>query len=145
MKLNLYPLCMLLTAALMLSACSLLEKIEQSPMTSQLVTNQITLRFIAGADDPVQRAENVRDVIQDVSERLQGSEAVTLESLDQYVRSQIDWQRYSLADQELINFGLTKARAAIADLIGEGVVDPDERHTVSTLLRWIDQAAQRVQ
>lgn len=133
------------SAVIAVPGCSLLEEIEKSPMTSQLVTNQLTLRFIAAADQPVERAEDLREVIQEVSDHVQGSDSVTIASLDEYVRSKIDWQRYSLADQELLNFGLTKAREVISNLIGEGVIDPAERHTVSTLLRWIDQAAQRVQ
>jgi len=60
------------------------------------------------------------------------------------VRDRINWANYSLADQELLNYGLTTARVAIQDLVGEGVIELDQRESLETLLRWIDQAAQRV-
>jgi hypothetical protein len=129
---------------LALSGCAVLEKIESSPMTSQLITNQITLRFIAGSDDPVQRAANVRDVVEKVRGQVAADKSFTLAGLDEAVRAEIDWQALSTADQELLNFGLTKANAAIAELIGDGVIDPAGMATVATLLTWIDQAAQRV-
>ena len=129
---------------LALTACSTLEKIESSPMTSQLITNQITLRFIAGSDDPVERAARVREVVEKVRGQVSAGKSFTLADLDEAVRDEIDWQALSPADQELLNFGLTKASAAIAELIGEGVIGPDDRGTVATLLTWIDQAAQRV-
>ena len=129
---------------LAMAACSTLDQIESSPMTSQLITNQITLRFIAGSDDPVERAARVREVVELVRSQVSGDETYTLSALDEAVRSEINWQSLSIADQEILNFGLTRARAAIADLVGEGVIEPDDRGTVATLLTWIDQAAQRV-
>ena len=60
------------------------------------------------------------------------------------MREKIDWSKYSMADQELLNYGLTTARVAIQDLVGKGVIQIDQRETLETLLRWIDQAAQRV-
>ena len=129
---------------LAMAACSTLEQIESSPMASQLITNQITLRFIAGSDDPVERAARVREVVEKVRGQVSSDKSFTLADLDEAVRAEIDWQALSPADQELLNFGLTKASAAIAELIGEGVIGPDDRGTVATLLTWIDQAAQRV-
>ena len=129
---------------LAMAACSTLEKIESSPMASQLITNQITLRFIAGSDDPVERAARVREVVEKVRGQVSAGKSFTLADLDEAVRAEIDWQALNAADQELLNFGLTKASAAIAELIGEGVIGPDDRGTVATLLTWIDQAAQRV-
>ena len=129
---------------LVLSACSALSQIESSPMASQLITNQITLRFIAGSDNPVERAARVREVVEKVRGQVSAGKSFTLADLDEAVRAEIDWQALNAADQELLNFGLTKASAVIAELIDEGVVDPAGRATVAALLTWIDQAAQRV-
>jgi hypothetical protein len=131
-------------ALLAMAGCSTLEKIESGSMTSQIVTSQITLRFIAGSDDPAQRAVSVRDVVKKVRGQVSSDKSFTLADLDEAVRAEIDWQALSAADQELLNFGLSKANAAIAELIGDGVIDPAGRATVATLLTWIDQAAQRV-
>ena len=135
-------LALILAWVLALSGCAVLDKIEESPMTAELITNQITLRLIAGADDPVARAVKVREKAAMIHEGL-GNE-YTLVELESSVRDQVDWQDYSAADQELLNFAITKAGQAIKELIGDGVVDPQERVTVDTLFRWIDQAAARV-
>lgn len=127
-----------------LSACAVLEQVEKSPMTAQLVTDQITLRFIAGSDDPVARAERVRAVVAKVRSHVSGTESYSIAALDQVVREQINWQSLSVADQALLDYALSKARSSLADLIGEGVVDPEQSETVDTLLTWIDNAAARV-
>jgi len=129
---------------LALSGCAVLENIESSPMASQLITNKITLRFIAGSDDPVERAAQVRNVVEKVRGQVSADKSFTLAGLDESVRAEIDWQALNAADQELLNFGLDKANAAITELIGDGVIDPAGMATVATLLTWIDQAAQRV-
>jgi len=136
-------LLVMITAVFLLMGCSVIDKIEESPMTSELVTNQLTLRFIAGADDPIERATKLREKLADIETKLPGE--YTLLELDSVVRAEIDWQKYSLADQELLNFALTKARDVILDLVGEGLINPEDKATIDTLFRWIDQAAQRVQ
>lgn len=129
---------------LALSACTVLENIESSPMTSQLITNQITLRFIASSDSPIERASQVRERIAEIRDKFDGGQTYTLADISQAVRKKIDWQAMSPADQELLDFALTRANTALTELIGEGVVDPDDRETIGTLLTWIDNAALRV-
>ena len=133
---------MLVAAMVVIQGCSVIDKIEESPMTAELITNQITLRIIAGAENPVERAQEVRDTLTRIKTDL--GEVYTLSELNMKVREEINWQNYSLADQELLNFALTKAGEVIAKLIGDEVVDPEERYRVETLFRWIDQAAARV-
>ena len=137
-------LLVMITAAFLLMGCSVIDKIEESPMTSQLITNQITLRFIAESDDPVERAARVREVVAKVRTQVNGDQTYTLAAIDEAVRDEIKWQSMSIADQEILNFGLTKARSAIDELVTDGVIDPEAQQTVATLLMWIDQAAQRV-
>lgn len=136
---------LLMLAIALVAGCGALEKIETAPMTSRLVTDQITLRFIAGANDPVERAEGVRAVIDKIRGRVNGEKSYTLAEINQAVQDAISWDSLSLADQNLLRFGLGNARVALAKLIGEGVVDPDERQTIGMLLTWIDDAAARVQ
>jgi len=129
---------------LALSGCAAFEHIESSPMTTQLITNQITLRFIASSDSPVERASKVRERIAEIRGQFDGDQTYTLADISQAVRKKIDWQAMSPADQELLDFALTRANTALTDLIGEGVVDPGGRETIGTLLTWIDNAAMRV-
>lgn len=127
---------------LSMAACSTLEKIESSPMASELITNQLTLRFIVGSDDPVNRAKALREKLTTIQSSA-GTE-YTLAELETVVRESINWQKYSLADQELLNFGITKAGSVIQELVGEGVINPEDKVTIDTLFKWIDQAAMRV-
>jgi len=131
-------------AAIIATGCAVVETFEKSPMAAELITNQITLRFIAGADDPVARAAALRDTLADLRLEVSGEDLYTLTGIESVVREKIDWSKYSLADQELLNYGLTTARVAIQDLVGKGVIQPGQRESLETLLRWIDQAAQRV-
>ena len=131
-------------AAIIATGCAVVETLEESPMAAELITNQITLRFIAGADDPVARAAALRDTLADLRLEVSGEDLYTLTGIESVVREKIDWSKYSLADQELLNYGLTTARVAIQDLVGKGVIQPGQRESLETLLRWIDQAAQRV-
>jgi len=131
-------------AAIITAGCAVVETFEKSPMAAELITNQITLRFIAGGPDPVARAAALRETLADLRIEVSGPELYSLADIEGVVRDRINWADYSLADQELLNYGLTTARVAIQDLVGEGVIQLDQRESLETLLRWIDQAAQRV-
>lgn len=136
-----------LTTALLvlfLTGCSTLDRIEESPMTAHLVTNQITLRFIANAEDPVTRAAKVREAVNTLKGRVDGDREFTLAEFQEFALNQFDFESLSLADQALVMEGIRLARRSITDLIGEGVVEPGERYTLVTLLTWIDTAAARV-
>ena len=131
-------------AAIITAGCAVVETFEKSPMAAELITNQITLRFIAGGPDPVARAAALRETLADLRIEVSGPELYSLADIEGVVRDRINWANYSLADQELLNYGLTTARVAIQDLVGEGVIELDQRESLETLIRWIDQAAQRV-
>lgn len=136
---------LIIAMMILLSGCSVLEKAEQSPMTARLVTNQITLRLIADAEDPVERATKVREVVAKVRDQFDGEQTYTLADIDTAVREEIDWKRYNPADQEALDYALVKANKALSELIGEGAVKPGDRETLATFVRWIDNAALRVQ
>jgi len=137
-------LLVLVLAAIITAGCSVVETLEESPIAAELITNQITLRFIAAGDNPIERAAALRDTLADLRIEVSDPELYTLAEIEDVVREKINWSKYSLADQELLNYGLTTARVAIQDLVGEGVIQLDQRESLKTLLQWIDQAAQRV-
>lgn len=130
--------------AVALASCAVLDEVEQNPMTARLVTDQLTLRFIAADDEPVARAERVRNAVARLQARVDSDAVFTLEEFQAFALDEIGVDGMSPADQQLVMYGVALARQSIADLIGEGVVEPDERYTLNTLLQWIDQAAARV-
>ncbi|MCK2149514.1 hypothetical protein MYE70_10595 [Marinobacter alexandrii] len=127
-----------------LSGCAVLEQVEESPMTAQLVTSQLTLRFIAADDDPVERAARMRGAVAKLQAIVDGGPEFTLAEFQELALREFDFESLSLAEQDLVIYGLNLARKLISDLIGEGVVGADERYTLSTVLTWVDQAAARV-
>ena len=135
----------LASTILALAGCASLQSFgENNPATSRLVSDQITLRFIQGADDPVERAEKLQSVVEKLRAKINTDTETTLSSIDRAVRAETNWNDYSLADQQVLQFGLLKARQSLSSLIGDGLISPDERATVGTLLDWVDTAAQRV-
>lgn len=129
---------------MILSGCAVMEQVEKNPMTSRMVTDQLTLRFIAADDDPVARAQRVREAVARLRERVDGGAEYTLEEFQQAALDEVGLESLSQADRELVMYGVGLARQSIADLIGEGVVKPDERYTLDTMLTWVDNAAMRV-
>lgn len=135
---------MAIVLTVVLSGCAVLEEVEKNPMTAQLMTDQLTLRLIAADDDPVARAGRVREAVANLQARVEGSTEFTLAQFQEYALEEIGIDSMNQADQELVLYGVRLARQSIAELIGEGVVAPDERYTLETFLSWIDQAAARV-
>lgn len=135
----------LAVAMTIVQGCAVLDQVEGSPLTAQVVTSQLTLRFAVAAEDAEARAQAIRDVVAMVRSQVDGDQAFTLAQLDTAVRLAINWQRLTTADQELLNYALVLARETLADLIGDGLLDPRGKATLGTLLTWIDNAAMRVQ
>ena len=129
----------------MLTGCAALQYGANNPATARLVTDQITLRLVQSADDPVERAAAVRSVVATIRNEVNTNSEATLGSIEQLVRDEADWDSLKLADRQILEFALLKARQSLSDLIGDGLLDPDERATIGTLLDWIDAAAQRVE
>ena len=131
-------------ACVALAGCAAIQYGQNNPATARLVTDQITARFIAEADSPKDRAAAVRDVVGTLRTEVDTNAQATLDSIEQRVREEIDWSELGVADQQILEFALLKARQSLSDLIGDGLLDPNERATIGTLLDWIDAAAQRV-
>ena len=129
----------------LMAGCAALQYGANNPATARLVTDQITARFISEADDPKDRAAAVRDVVGTLRAEVDTNAQATLASIEQRVRDEIDWDELAIADRQILEFALLKARQSLSDLIGDGLLDPDERATIGTLLDWIDAAAERVQ
>ena len=130
---------------LSLAGCAAVQYGQSNPETARLVTNQITARFIQGADNPAERASAVRYVVQTLRSEVDSNAEATLGSLEARAREEIDWSTMSVADQQIIEFALLKARQSLSRLIGDGLLDPNEKAPVGTLLDWIDDAAQRAE
>jgi hypothetical protein len=132
------PIAVLLVLAVAtLEGCAV---IEQSPMTAKLTVQQATLRVIG---EDVERAERVIALTGQISGYVEYEE-ITVELIDSYLRSQIDWPKLSLADAQLLVMLLDELRLRLDARIGDGVLDPNDKVVIQTVLDWVADAASLV-
>lgn len=123
-----------------LTACTVLETVEDNPLAAQLVVQQSTLRVI---DEDPDKAQRVAAVVEEVRIYVE-DEFATLGLIEQAVRAQIEWDRLTLADQILIDAVLSEARTELERRFGAGLLDPNSRASVMTVLDWVEQSARLV-
>ena len=129
----------------LLQACAILDRVQESELRAQILVSQTTLRVIEAADDPIQRRDRIRELIAQGQQYVDSEAQATIADLDERARQEIRWQRLGVADQELINLVLIRAREELERAVGDGVLDADQRLQVAKVLTWADQAAQRIQ
>lgn len=66
--------------------------------------------------------------------------ATTLGALDRHVRDQIRWDRLDVADRLLLDALLIELRAELEARMGDGVLSPEHRTRIETVLDWVEQA-----
>lgn len=109
-------------------------------ITAKVAVQQGVLRAIGNDVEKAQRAiEIIEEVRPNVSEEL-----ITIGLLHDYVYSEINWQSLSVADAQLLIFVLSYGKTELEKRIGAGVLDPDQRESVSRVLDWSREAAELV-
>lgn len=129
-----------LIAAAFLSGCAVLQTVEESPTVAKLTVQQATLRVIGEDTD---RAERVVFLTEEIGRYVE-QEKITVELIDSYLRSQIDWQKLSLADAQLLVMLLDELRLRLDERIGGGVLDPNDKVVIQTVLAWVADSASLV-
>ncbi len=120
-----------------LSGCAVLETIENSPTASKLAVQQATLRVVG---EDIEKAERAIFLVDDVRTMVM-LDAVTIGLLDESIRFQIDWRSMSLADAQLLAMLLDELRDRLEVRIGQGVLNPEDKASINTVLDWIEDAA----
>lgn len=123
-------------AAFALAGCSVLQSLE--PDTKQLSVQYATLKAVDG--DPA-KAARVVELVQEGRQYVTADASVSVAALYEGVRDRINWQSLDPADRILIKAILTRARDRLQDEIGVGLLGPDQRLQVLTVLDWIEAAA----
>lgn len=120
-----------------LSGCAVLETVENSPTVSKLAVQQATLRVVG---EDIEKAERAIFLVDDVRTMVM-LDAVTIGLLDESIRFQIDWRSMSLADAQLLAMLLDELRDRLEVRIGQGVLNPEDKASINTVLDWIEDAA----
>ena len=123
-----------------LAGCAALETVERSPLVAQLTVQQATLRVI---DEDPAKATRVLEISGQVREMI-AVDSVTVALLDDFIRVQIDWAKLSLADAQLLMLLLDELRTRLAERMGEGVLSPQQKVSISRVIDWVDGSAQLV-
>ena len=129
---------------LMVSGCAAVERVGDSETSSRIAAQQATSRVIEQADVPEQRAERIYTVVQKARDYVRADdEGILLSELDSKVRDYIDWQSLSQSNQDLLDMVLIVAKRELDDRIEDGIIDPEQRVTVNTLLDWVESTVER--
>ena len=123
-----------------LAGCAALETVERSPLVAQLTVQQATLRVI---DEDPAKATRVLEISGQVREMI-AVDSVTVALLDDFIRVQIDWQRLSLADAQLLMLLLDGLRTRLAERMGDGLLRPEQKVSISRVIDWVDESAMLV-
>ena len=129
---------------LMISGCAAVERVGGNETSSRIAAQQATSRVIEQADVPEQRAERIYTVVQKARDYVRADdEGILLSELDSKVRDYIDWQSLSQSNQDLLDMVLIVAKRELDDRIEDGIIDPEQRVTVNTLLDWVESTVER--
>lgn len=123
----------LLAVALMLSGCAAFDSGSSS---QRLVIQYATLKFIEQADNPVERADKVREVVADLKTFLSDNTAA-LDQLETMVMARADLKGLSPADRLLAQALIHNVVQDLTDRVGRGTLDADAAYQVNTVLNWV--------
>lgn len=127
-------LAILLTLAV--TGCAFLDAVE--PDTKQLAVQYATIKVIDG--DTTKR-DRVLELVERGRKYVTQDDSVTIAALDQGVRDLIRWDSMDAADRLLIDNIIINARERMADEIGSGLLNAEQKAKVLTVFDWIESAA----
>ena len=119
-----------------LSGCSLLEVVAEDQ--NQLALQYATLKVLERDDVSKER---VLELVGKAKTYVNDGDSITVTALVSEARKKLYASSLSPADQMLIEAILARAQERIEARLGDGVLDPDHRVQLMTVLSWIESAA----
>lgn len=123
--------------AMLLSGCAMLQ---QSPTTAHLAVTVATMKVVEAGDNPVERAQRVIAVANE-AKRLIDNEAVTIDVLEEAIKNRLDQEPLAPSDRLLADALIITIADELRARVGMGLLDEQQRLTVSTVLGWVVRAA----
>ena len=123
-----------------LSGCALLQSVDEHRFAAKLTVQQAALRVI---DEDPEKALRVLEISGQVREMI-AVDSVTVALLDDFIRVQIDWSKLSLADAQLLMMLLDELRTRLAERMGDGLLSPEQKVSISRVIDWVDESAMLV-
>ena len=120
-----------------LSGCALLDRVEESPFVAKLTVQQATLRVI---DEDPEKAVRVLEISGEVRQMIE-VDLVTVALLDEFIRVQVNWEKLSIADAQLLLLLLDELKVQLAERMGEGLLTPDQKVSLNKVVDWVEESA----
>jgi len=130
-----------ITMALLMSGCSVLNAVEEHPLSAWIVVEQATMRVL---DGDVDRAKKTQEIVKEVRQGIDSDQSVTLRAVEKEIRMRINWDSMALADQRLIDKVITVVREDLERRYTDTVLDAEDKVKLSQVLFWIEDAAKLV-
>ena len=123
-----------------LAGCALLQSVDEHQFAAKLTVQQAALRVI---DEDPEKALRVLEI----SGQVRGMVAVddaTVDLLDQFIRAQVDWAKLDIADAQLLMMLLDELRTQLAERMGDGLLSPEQKVSISRVIDWVEESAMLV-
>ena len=120
-----------------LAGCALLDRVEESPLVAKLTVQQATLRVI---DEDPEKAVRVLEISGEVRQMIE-VDLVTVALLDEFIRVQVNWEKLSIADAQLLLLLLDELKVQLAERMGEGLLTPDQKVSLNKVVDWVEESA----
>lgn len=135
---KMYTLLVMVSLVSMLgfAGCAALSGVDDG--SKRLAVFYATAKVIDGDQT---KAGRIVDLIQEAREYVSGDPEVTISALYEGVVERVNWAALDPADQIIIEAILLEAKARLQEEIGVGLLSPEQRVKVSTVLNWIEAAA----
>lgn len=128
----------LLAVGMQVSGCALTTL--QSNPSARLAVTYATLKVIEDGADPQQRAEKVLSIATEAREFIE-TDALNLSQLEAALRARLADENLSPSDQLLADALILTVVAELEAKVGSGMLSPEQKLTVGTVLGWVITAA----
>lgn len=119
---------LLICLCVVLSACAVVDSVNNNPVVVDIATRQAVYRYIDAAETEQGKIERAGDVVQrlrNVDAFLQGNPTSSISTLLDVLNSQIEWESLSMADRVLVQDIMSIVKLNLEQKAKEQILDQD--------------------
>lgn len=124
-----------------LCGCSALDWVADNADVAQPVVMIATMKAVEAEPNHPERARKIAQYAQDAKSYLDGP-AITLSEFEGAIRDRLGVDSLSPSDALLAGSLVSALMEKLNESVGDGVLDPDARLRINTVLDWIIEAAE---
>lgn len=127
----------ILAATVLMTGCA---SLGSSSASEKLVVQVATMKFVEAGDDRAERADRIARAAEQARVWLD-VDGVSLADLQLAMLARINAADIEPSDKLLASALVEVVTAELNVRIGEGIISPEKKATVNTVLAWVEQAA----